>query len=246
LSLIADDPLRAREELEGAAARWSHQGYQLQHYFHFVGDAEISLYAGAAADAWEGLQRRWKALERSLLLRSVQVWRIEARHLRARCALAAAGVTEAATDGREKLLQFALRDARRIAHEKTDWSAPLADLIRAGVASIREAKEEAARELTSAESGFERVEMALYRSAVQRARGLLLGGEEGRELVASAEEWMTRQKIQNPGCMTSLLAPGQWEVQAAGSASRPEPLRVTSAPAGAAKADSDPRRSVHR
>jgi hypothetical protein len=212
LSLISDEPARARDELEGAVAQWSHQGFQFQHYFHLVGEAEISLYAGAATEAWQGLLHHWRALERSLLLRSVQLYRIEARHLRARCAIAATGGRQTETSERERLLQAALRDAHRIAREKTDWGNPLASLIEAAVALSRAHREEAATHLSSAESGFERTDMALYRFAARRARGLLLGGEVGRELVGSADEWMAAQKIRNPDRMTFMLAPGCWGV----------------------------------
>ncbi|HSD71930.1 MAG TPA: hypothetical protein VLE54_04020, partial [Thermoanaerobaculia bacterium] len=97
--------------------------------------------------------------------------------------------------------------------EKTDWGDPLASLIEAAVALSRAHREEAATHLSSAESGFERTDMALYRFATRRARGLLLGGEEGRELGGSADEWMAAQKIRNPDRMTFMLAPGRWEVR---------------------------------
>jgi len=83
-------------------------------------------------------------------------------------------------------------------------------LITAAIASTRANRDEAALLLSSAESGFEKNDMGLYSSAARRARGLLLGGEEGRELVRSADEWMARQKIVNPERMTSMLAPGRW------------------------------------
>ena len=70
-------------------------------------------------------------------------------------------------------------------------------------------------QLSSAESGFEKVDMALYRSAVRRARGLLIGSEEGRLLVESADEYMTGQKIRNAERMTSMLAPGPWKTATA-------------------------------
>jgi hypothetical protein len=210
LALMSDEPVRAREELDRAVAQWSHQGFQLQHYFHLVSEAEISLYTGSATEAWEGLRQRWRALDRSLLLRTVQLFRIEAWHLRARCAIAAAGATEPGTPARGKLLQSARRDGRRIANEGTAWGEPLALLIEAPLASMGGHDGEATALLSRAESGFERNDMALYRSAARRARGLLIGGKEGRELVGSADEWMAGQKIRNAERMMSMLAPGPW------------------------------------
>jgi serine/threonine protein kinase len=219
LSLMADEPARAREQLDHAAAQWSHQGFQLQHYFHLVGEAEISLYVGAATEALTGLLQRWSALERSLLLRTVQLFRIEARHLRARCAIAAAGGREVRSPESERLLDSALAEARRIARERTGWGNPLALLIEAAVASHRGRREEAVTLLSSAEGDFDANDMALYRSAARRARGAALGGDEGRDLIKSADEWMAGQKIRNPESMTAMLVPGPWTVVAGTAAS---------------------------
>jgi hypothetical protein len=225
LSLMADEPARAREELDYAAAQWSHQGFQLQHYFHLVGEAEISLYGGSATEALTGLLHRWRALERSLLLRTVQLFRIEAHHLRARCAIAAACAQQSGSPVRESLLSSALRDAHSITKERTAWGEPLALLITAAVASIRANRDEAASLLSFAESGFERNDMVLYRSATRRALGLILGGEEGRKLVESADEWMAGQKVRNAERMMSMLVPGPWKAETAaafGNLRRPE------------------------
>jgi hypothetical protein len=210
LSLMADEPARAREELNHAAAQWSHQGFQLQHYFHLVGEAEISLYVGAATEALTGLLQRWRALERSLLLRTVQLFRIEAHHLRARCALAAAGGRQEGSPESERLLESALAEARRIARERTAWGNPLARLIEAAVAAHRANREETASLLSAAERDFDENDMGLYRSATLRALGVVLGGDEGRGLVESADEWMSGQKIRNPENMTAMLVPGPW------------------------------------
>jgi serine/threonine protein kinase len=210
LSLMADEPARAREELDHAAAQWSHQGFQLQHYFHLVGEAEISLYVGAATEALTGLLQRWRALERSLLLRTVQLFRIEAHHLRARCAIAAAGGRQEGSPESARLLESALAEARRIARERTAWGNPLARLIEAAVAAHRGHREETASLLSAAERDFDENDMGLYRSATLRALGVVLGGDEGRGLVESADEWMSGQKIRNPENMTAMLVPGPW------------------------------------
>jgi eukaryotic-like serine/threonine-protein kinase len=209
VSLMSDEPVRAREELDHAVAQWSHQGFYLQHYFHLLGETEISLYAGPSPVAWRGLLSRWRALERSLLIRGAELFRIEARHLRARCAIAAACATEPGPVS-ETLLASARQDARRIAKEGTAWGGPLARLIEAALACSSGKPDEAASLLSSAEAGFEKNDMGLYSWAARRVRGLLIGGEEGRELVQSADKWMAEQKIVNPERMTLMLAPGPW------------------------------------
>ncbi len=46
--------------------------------------------------------------------------------------------------------------------------------------------------------------MSLFAAAAQRSLGSLLGGDEGRALVAAADQWMTSQGIRNPARMASL------------------------------------------
>ncbi|MCB1034511.1 MAG: AAA family ATPase, partial [Acidobacteria bacterium] len=82
VGLAEDAPLPAEERLENAIRRWSQQGFHLQHYWHMTGRAEIALYRGEPAEAWERLEQLWPGLASSLLLR-IQFTRVEAYHLRA-------------------------------------------------------------------------------------------------------------------------------------------------------------------
>jgi hypothetical protein len=50
--------------------------------------------------------------------------------------------------------------------------------------------------------------MALYAAAARRRLGELLSGDEGRQLIADAEAWMTKQQIKNPAAVSNLMAPG--------------------------------------
>jgi serine/threonine protein kinase len=207
--LMSDEPEKAREGLQRAAEKWSKQGFFMQHFFYLTGDTEISLYSGSGQAARKSLLEKWWALERSLMLRA-QAFRIPTRHLRARCALAAAGNAGLTASSRNRLLRSALRDARRIEREKTPWGDPLARSLRAGVASHRGDRKVALECLVSAEAGFDAARMALYAAAARRCRGLLLGGEGGLALVASADAWMRGERIKNPERMSAMLAPGRW------------------------------------
>jgi eukaryotic-like serine/threonine-protein kinase len=56
--------------------------------------------------------------------------------------------------------------------------------------------------------GLEEADTNLYAAAARRRLGELLGGDEGRELITKADEWMSRQQIRNPPAFTRLMAPG--------------------------------------
>ena len=209
--LMTDEPEKAREDLREAMERWSHRGFHLQHFWEWVGQVEIALYEGDAATACALVEKSWKALKRSMLLR-VQMARILAWHLRGRSAVAAGG---------PGALAVAEHDAHRIEKEDAAWSKPLGLSLRAGVSCGRQQREEASSLLARAEAGFHSADMALFAAAARRARGLLMGGGEGRALVDGADDWMFRQTIRRPDRMAAMLVPGGWWRDAAASAEGP-------------------------
>ncbi len=77
-------------------------------------------------------------------------------------------------------------------------------MIRAGAAAARGDAEVARIHLLEAGRGFESLDMRLWACAARRR----LGGDEGRDLVARADAWMTGQEIREPARMTAMLIPG--------------------------------------
>jgi hypothetical protein len=208
--LAADAVEQARQEGDQAIARWSQQGFHGQHYNHFVGQMHIALYGGDGAAAWRLLEERWPVITRSLIQR-VQYVRVEALHLRGRAALAAAACGSASGGHSryrpDSYLKIVDGCARRIEQEKMPWAEPLARLLRGGAAYLRCDRDAAVARLVEAEAGFTSAEMALYAAAARLRRGQLLG-DAGRDLVATADEWMAGQRICNPAAMTRMCAPG--------------------------------------
>ncbi|HEY3104406.1 MAG TPA: protein kinase [Pyrinomonadaceae bacterium] len=200
--LAADDPDRARNEVIAAMTVWPREGFHLQHYTSLVALAQIELYTGDTEIAWKHIEGQLKPLERSLLLRT-QGLKVDALHLRARLALASASGAV-----REQRLRIAEDCADRIAREAMAWSNPLANMTYAALAKQRGDTSRAAAFTRRALDGFKAVDMALYAAAARRRLGELLLGDEGRELVADSESWMTKQQIKNPAAVTNLMAPG--------------------------------------
>ena len=204
LWLAADSPDRARQEVIDALQQWTHEGFHLQHYTSLHALTQIELYTGDGEVAWKHFAGQWKALRRSMLLR-VQALRIEAWFLKARTALSAAAVTPR---DRATLIKVADRLAAKIDREEMAWGQPLAATIQTGVAALRGDAARVPVLLAAALAGFEKADMALYAAAARRLLGQVTPGDEGRQLVAQADEWMQRQQIKNPARMAIMLAPG--------------------------------------
>ncbi len=205
LLLAQDKPERARQEIREMLSRWSHRGYHLQHYYDLHGQAEIDLYEGNPKAAWERVVSGWPAFERSLL-RRIQLIYLESAALRARTVVAAvaAGILP------ENRLKLAESEARRIERERMPWTDPLAQLIRASVATLRGDQTRAIAFLAGAESGFDAANESLHAAVARSRRGELLGGPEGDRLRADAEAWMARERIGNPERLSFVVAPGRW------------------------------------
>jgi eukaryotic-like serine/threonine-protein kinase len=122
---------------------------------------------------------------------------------RARCALVAA---IAATDP-GPLLRSAQRDARRLEREGTPWSRALSIPIRAGLAAARGDRSQAATLFALAVKQLEAVDMNIYAAASRRRLGEILGGDEGRTQLETADSWMNQQGIRKPARMADVFAP---------------------------------------
>ncbi len=201
--LTEDDVEGARRFARQALGQWSHQGFHIQHLNFYYGSLYIDLYAGDAAAAWRRITETEPLLQSSLLLRIQQV-RADVLQHTGRCALAMAAVS--ADPG--PLLRVAQKSARRLDRQQLPWTSALAQLIKAGAASVRGDAARAERLLADAALRFESVDMGLFAASARRHLGQLRGGDEGRKLVEEADAWMRTQTILNPSRMASCLAPG--------------------------------------
>jgi hypothetical protein len=206
--LAADRAEAASLNLNDLMASAPREGFRNLHFWALSAQTEIALYAGSAGPAWSVLAEKWKPLKRSGLHR-LQLYRIESWHLRARLGLALAA--EAPDRSRQRdFLASAASDVRRIEREGTPVARGFAKLLRAGIAQSQGPLDLAPSLLREAEESFAALDMALYAAAARRRRGELLGGDEGKALVADADAWMAGQDIKNPERMAGMLAPGRW------------------------------------
>src|SRR2546426_488086 len=201
--LIAGDVAGARDALREAMTSWTLPGFHVQDYGILNAGCQSDLYAGEAAAAWARISRQWPALARSMLLR-IQGVRVEALHLRARSALAAASEPRL----RKACLYRAERDARRIAREPIPYAQAWAELVVGGVAALQGDEETAVRSAARGITACEAAGLAGYAAAIRRCYGRLIRGDQGAALVQAADAWFLAQGVAEPERMTRMLAPG--------------------------------------
>ncbi len=203
--LLADDaPAAAAAQADEVIAKWTPEGFHVQHLDHFYAHHYIHLYRGDGPAAWRLVCEKNAVLKGSLLTRIQQV-RTDIFQLTGRAAVAAAAVTPAE---RPVLLKAAAEAAQRLDRERADWGLAMARLIRAGAASVIGDQAATLGHLRAAVDGFAAVPMDHFLAASRRQLGHLLGGDTGRDLVAQADTWMQSQGVRDPGRLAACLAPG--------------------------------------
>jgi serine/threonine protein kinase len=198
-----DEAAEAGRELGRQMRCLSRHGFHVQHASGLYRQGEVDLYRGDSNTAQQRARQLRSATAGSLLTR-VQFQRMCTWQLGARSALAAA----TGKGNNKPLLAVAERDARRLEREKRPDAQAWARLVQAGIAAAGGNPARAVLLLAEAVAGFDAVEMRLYAAAARRRLGQLLGGEEGRALLAQSDSWMASQQIRNPPRMTAMLAPG--------------------------------------
>jgi hypothetical protein len=208
--LAADQPEEARRNAREALAKWPSTSYVLQHWQLMVSEAEIELYVGNGLAAYMRLERDAVALKKSLLLHT-QVLRGKTLFLRGRCAIASIDAHPASRGAR---LREARKLVRKLERERMPWTAPLAAILSAGIASAEGNPSGAAACLRTAIQLADAAAMAGHAHAARHQLGLLLGGDEGKDLVEKAQDAMEAQGVRAPARFASMLVPGYWATKA--------------------------------
>jgi hypothetical protein len=131
--------------------------------------------------------------------------RIEADHLRARAALAAAARQPS---DRGALVSEARRHVRRLSRQGAPWARALALPLAAAVALQREDRVRAVELLRAGVEALEGQRMRLFAAAARWRLGALVGGDEGSAYRAEADRFFVEQGVREPAQMVAMLAPG--------------------------------------
>jgi hypothetical protein len=203
--LARGDAALARREADDAITHWSSQGTHLPHFLDVLAQAQIDLYEGRPRAAYARVCDKWEALAKAFLLR-VQFIRIKMIELRGRAALAVGAASDS-----EAHLREAERAAGEIDAEQTTWAAPLAKVLRAGVAAVRGDAREAAALLMTAEREFMGQRMALHVAVARFRRASIAAPDEAKLIHAAATTWMQEQSIVDFERMAQTIAPWKRE-----------------------------------
>jgi eukaryotic-like serine/threonine-protein kinase len=174
------DPAGARRELDAAMRQWSREGFHMQHFGELLGRTLVDLYDGDPVSAWRRIIATWSNISRALLLR-IDRLRCEALFYRGLAALGAASV---ATDG-SAAVRDATGAAARLERSQTQWSLPLARILRAGLLELNSDERGAVRVLDRAVVELDAAGMMAFGAAVRtwnaRLRGKRFAEENGDE-----------------------------------------------------------------
>jgi ATP/maltotriose-dependent transcriptional regulator MalT len=169
-------------------------------------EAEIELYAGNGAAAYDRLVRDERSLKKSLLLR-LQYIRSFTAFARGRAAVAS---IQAAPELRAERVAEARRLARALRREKMAYTKPLAAMVTASVANAEGNRAATLAALREAITAAENADMAMHAAAARHQLGLVLGDSGGVALVSEAEDAMRAQEVRLPARFASMLLPGRW------------------------------------
>jgi eukaryotic-like serine/threonine-protein kinase len=188
--LAADNPERARIELEIAARDWPTRPHHLQHYYDTLARCTIDLYEDRAQEARERIAARFPELKRTFVLRA-NVVNVEFTFLRARIALACGDYGVAA------------REMRALRRSKLPCAVGMASVIEGAIKAS--AGRDAREQLAEAVRGFERSGMSLHVLVVKRARALIDGDRDG---LVAADSAIAQLGIVRPDRWARVIAPG--------------------------------------
>jgi eukaryotic-like serine/threonine-protein kinase len=198
--LVADDPDRARRELDEAMDKWPHTDIHIQHYYAMVAAAHIDLYRGRGSRALATVQELWPKLRSAFIFR-IQISHVEGLHLLGRCALGAMdeyGTTPA-------LMKIVKRSSAALRRRRTEWGDALALLLDAAVATREDRFADATVLLERAEQKLSSLSMNAWAAMARLRRGELLRDDE---LVAAAQQVVAAEGVRSQKRFANLMAPG--------------------------------------
>jgi tRNA A-37 threonylcarbamoyl transferase component Bud32 len=203
--LIKDDPATARHQAQLAAPPGADGQFHLHHYYDVYANTMIDLYEGRGASAAERIERAWKGLASSHLLR-IQLVDVEIHYLRA---ITAAMTGRDATDCVEHLDKIRTPVARTLAAQARGAQARARGDRNGGLSALRIAGELA-----------EQCGMNVHRAVAEMRLGEVEGGPAGERRAAEAAAALRAEGVVNVERFAAMLSPVSAAVQGPGQGSK--------------------------
>jgi hypothetical protein len=203
LRLAHDCPDQVDSDVASVMTAWPTEPFSIPRYWELAALTNADLYRGDGQRALARFRSWDSAIAGSLPMR-VQVTRIRMLHARGRAALS---VASHSSD--RQLLARVLADANAIEKEGAAWARGLASALRAGVSIAEGASNACINHLEAGQRQFLEAGMLLDSAVLADWRGELLGGTEGAELRAAAQQWMAERGIKNAQALARAYAPGR-------------------------------------
>ncbi len=208
LALGADRPEESHEAIDRATSVWP-EGDQFKAFALLSARCTTAHYEarGIGPEALRVALELWPAIERSRVLLFNEWVRAVCLGELVLAYVAAAAATEGGA--REELLRGAARALRRLKRRTSPRLRWHVWRLEASLAATRGDRERAIALLSKAEASCATA-MAMLIDLLRRRRGELLGGEEGRALVAEADSAMRAQGMVDPARMAACFVPGRF------------------------------------
>jgi len=199
------DEARALSKL--VRARLPAEGFTLQRWYLEFGQVKYLLLEGKAEEAWQLVETVGDSAKTGIVPVN-QAQRVSGMWVRAGAALARAHASLAA---RKSMLAEARRVVRWMEKQDAPWIDAIARTLTASVALVDGDRDGAVGLLAEAEPHCETHHLEALLAACRLARGRLIGGDTGRELISRSEEW-TQKEGASAGLMQVLVpGAGSWD-----------------------------------
>ncbi|UJR84011.1 serine/threonine-protein kinase PknK [Sandaracinus amylolyticus] len=190
--LAADDPARARADLDAAMDGFGARGFVVQHWFDLWGRVAVALYERRTREARARYARTRGRLARSLLARTQ--W--------TRAHILVMDATTSIALGSPPRLAWARLVIAQLERESRPWTSALASMLGA-CADAAHGSDRALAQLERTLDALDRAELGLWSAAVRIA----LAPHDVRHRDA-ARAWAERERVRAPERLASMLLPG--------------------------------------
>lgn len=195
----------ARPHLQAARRRIQRQSnYQWSDYLLLLAELSAGAYEGRHAEPLALVDQQWPAIERSQLLR-MQIGSALTHFACGGMVLARLRGTSAHPSADRSRVEWHLRGLRRT---RVSHARGFSAILEAGLALHDGQQERAAARLRTGVAHLETSHLRMYAACARLRLGQLLGGEEGRECMATAHSTFDAEGVLDPDATANMFAPG--------------------------------------